>query len=116
MQVQNTGGSHYWWFTVLLAPPGVSRVQSLPVLICGPGGLPRRRVGAGVAVHERSVWDRYATRRLYALLVEWRPPKESPEEDLQAMVTAQLDELHPQPRVSKHSLESRRIEIRGRVA
>lgn len=69
-----------------------------------------------MAVHERSVRDRYAARRLYALLAEWRPPRESPEEDLQAMVTAQLDELHPQPRVSRHSLESRRIEIRERVA
>lgn len=73
-------------------------------------------MGAGVAVHERSARDRYAARRLYALLAGWRPPRESPEQDRQSTVTAKLDELHPRLRVSKHSLESRRIDIRRRVA
>jgi hypothetical protein len=79
-----------------------------------PGAF--RVVEAAVSVHGRSVRDRYAARRLYALLAGWRPPRESPEQDRQSTVTAQLDELHPRLRVSRHSLQSRRIQIHGRVA
>ena len=70
----------------------------------------------GVAVHERSVWDRYATRRLYELLAEWRPARGSAAWHRQTTVTAQLDELHPRPQVVRHSVGARRVEIRGRVA
>jgi hypothetical protein len=103
-----------WWTG---APPGVSRVLAPRFGPRPPGAF---RCGKGlwvaVAVHERSVWDRYATRRLYELLAEWRPARGSEAWRRQTMVTAALDELHPQARVVRHSVGARRVEIRGRVA
>jgi hypothetical protein len=103
-----------WVLGGIRCAPG--RVAGLYLLWppAAPGAF--RVVEAAVSVHGRSVRDRYAARRLYALLAGWRPPRESPEQDRQSTVTAQLDELHPRLRVSRHSLQSRRIEIRGRVA
>jgi hypothetical protein len=68
-----------------------------------------------VAVHERSVWDRSATRKLYDLLAGWRPPRHSAQSDRQTTVTAALDELHPQARVVSYR-RPRVIDIRSRVA
>lgn len=68
-----------------------------------------------MAVHERSVWDRTATRKLYDLLAGWRPPRRSPAWDRQTTVTAALDELHPKARVVTYR-RPRVIDIRSRVA
>lgn len=116
VQVRKGGGSRYWWFTVLPAPPGVSRIFPPQGTSCGPGASSTSKGVAGVAVHERGGRDRYATQRLYALLAQWRPARGSEPWRRQTAVTAQLDELYPRRRVARHSIQSRRIEIRERIA
>lgn len=71
--------------------------------------------GGAVAVHERSVWDRSAARKLYDLLAGWRPPRRSPAWDRQTTVTAALEELHPKLSVLAYR-RPRVIDIRGRAA
>lgn len=108
------GHSMIWWLVTLgTAPGGVERFALLG-LHCTPRGPVnwRRRL---VAVHARSVWDRYAARSLHDLLAGWRPRRRSPAAGRQATVTAALAELHPKQRTLKHH-RPRLIEIRRRVA
>ncbi len=96
--------------------PGCVAGLGLPWSPAAPGAFPVRKGWVGVAVHERSVWDRYATRRLYTLLAEGRPARGSEPWRRQTAITAQLDKWYPQRRVARHAVESRRIVIRGKVA
>ena len=54
-----------------------------------------------MAVHARSVWDRYSARRLHDLLAGWRPARRSPAWDRQTTITAALNEVHPRPRLTR---------------
>lgn len=99
-------------------PRGGLAVRPPRLYDCTPGGPStwRRRL---VAVHVRSVWDRYATRRLHDLLAERRWPRRSPQWDRQTTVTAQLNRLHPKRKAWAAAVTYRRprlIEVRRRVA
>lgn len=83
------------WLVTLGTAPGALERFAPSVSLHPPGA---GQLEALIGVHERSLRDRYATRKLYDLLAGWRPPRRSPAWDRQTTVTAQLNELHPKTR------------------